>query len=253
MRVLSKFRDYYDNAQALGADKTRVFVRTAARQQFAEGAVPVPWNGLTAAGIPRRIEIADGSVVALDALHILFAGKLYRGLRVRLYGRHLRGYRPPRDHDLTDCYAVDEHVFYDARGAIADLSRHVPEKELKAKGWRSKRTLAEKVGDFLGEQGRTELFDWAVTQRVAIAVNEAERRGVGVSRVSLTLNPALETVEFYRLFDAYQAYQELDMFWGGVLAPESRPMVGIADKYRIAQAGFDQLSFRKSPTKRHTG
>jgi hypothetical protein len=52
------------------------------------------------------------------------------------------------------------------------------------------------------------------------------------------------------LFDAFTAYQELDMFVSGVMAPENKPMVAIDDKHKAYQHGFDCYSFRNGPTKK---
>ena len=64
-----------------------------------------------------------------------------------------------------------------------------------------------------------------------------------------TSNLPLKEVEFFKKFDPWQAYQELSMYIGGVIAPESKPMIKIEDKYKIMEHGFDKMSFRKAPTK----
>lgn len=56
--------------------------------------------------------------------------------------------------------------------------------------------------------------------------------------------PNLNKLEFFKLFGAYQAYQELDMFVGGVMTQAVTPTVTITDKDRIVQHGFNEQSFR---------
>ncbi len=65
------------------------------------------------------------------------------------------------------------------------------------------------------------------------------------------INPLLKDYEFYKIFDAFQAFQEVMMFMGGVLGRGEKDIVEVADKYKITQHGFDyKWSFRKEPEKK---
>jgi hypothetical protein len=61
------------------------------------------------------------------------------------------------------------------------------------------------------------------------------------------INPLLKDYEFYKVFDSFQAFQEISMFMGGVLGKGEKEIVEVQDKYKIAQHGFDKWSFRKMP------
>lgn len=61
------------------------------------------------------------------------------------------------------------------------------------------------------------------------------------------INPLLKEYKFYRVFNAVQAFQEIQMFLGGVLGNKEKEIIEIADKYKIEQHGFDKWSFRKEP------
>ena len=61
------------------------------------------------------------------------------------------------------------------------------------------------------------------------------------------INPLLKDYEFYKIFNSFQAFQEISMFIGGVLGNKEKEIIEIADKYKIAQHGFDKWSFRKEP------
>jgi len=61
------------------------------------------------------------------------------------------------------------------------------------------------------------------------------------------INPLLKDYEFYKIFDTFQAFQEIQMFMGGVLGSPEKEIVQIEDKYKITQHGFDKWSFRKEP------
>jgi hypothetical protein len=59
------------------------------------------------------------------------------------------------------------------------------------------------------------------------------------------LNPLLKDYEFYKVFDTFQAFQEVEMFMGGVLGAGEKEITEVADKYKITQHGFNKFSFRK--------
>lgn len=61
------------------------------------------------------------------------------------------------------------------------------------------------------------------------------------------INPILKDYQFYKVFDAFQTFQEIQMYLGGVLGRGEKEIVEVEDKYRIAQHGFDKWSFRKEP------
>jgi hypothetical protein len=61
----------------------------------------------------------------------------------------------------------------------------------------------------------------------------------------ITLNPKLSELDFERIKDANQAFQEISMYLANILV-EQKETAPIEDKYRIEQHGFDlKTSFRK--------
>jgi hypothetical protein len=61
------------------------------------------------------------------------------------------------------------------------------------------------------------------------------------------INPLLKNYEFFKMFDSFQAFQEVSMFIGGVLGKGEKEITEVADKYKITQHGFNKWSFRKEP------
>lgn len=62
------------------------------------------------------------------------------------------------------------------------------------------------------------------------------------------LNCRLEDYQFYRIFDAYRAYQEIRMWLSNQAAPE-KPIPHIPDIIMRDAKGFDKYSFRKDKQK----
>lgn len=59
------------------------------------------------------------------------------------------------------------------------------------------------------------------------------------------INANLLDYEFYKKVNAFDAFQEIQMFMSGVLGNKEKEIIQIADKYKIQQHGFDKFSFRK--------
>ncbi len=59
------------------------------------------------------------------------------------------------------------------------------------------------------------------------------------------INPNLGDYDFYTVMDSFTTFQEIQMFLGGVLGRGEKEIIEVADKYKIAQHGFDKYSFRK--------
>jgi hypothetical protein len=58
---------------------------------------------------------------------------------------------------------------------------------------------------------------------------------------------SLKDIQFYRAVDPYTAFQEIEMYLGGIVPRPGAMTANIEDKYRVEQHGFDKWSFRKMP------
>ena len=65
----------------------------------------------------------------------------------------------------------------------------------------------------------------------------------------LTYNDCLKDYQFYRVFDAMAAYQEIGMYFGNMCFPE--PQINpVPDEIKAESHGFNKYSFRKDPEKK---
>lgn len=68
---------------------------------------------------------------------------------------------------------------------------------------------------------------------------------------TFTVNPILKDFDFFKVFDAFSAFQEIEMFIGGVLGVGEKEVIEVSDKTKIEGHGFDyKWSFRKESTKK---
>ena len=84
--------------------------------------------------------------------------------------------------------------------------------------------------------------------------NDYERTSIGrrshSNKEIFIVHPILSYYEFYKVFDSFQAFQEISMFISGVLGNKEKDVIQVSDKNKIEQHGFDyKWSFRKESTK----
>lgn len=240
MRIISRFNDYYDGVQAHGLDKTSVFKR---QSESFEGKSdqPLPphvafFRDFIAGHLPDTIKTETRTCRSLSAAHgaVLFAGKLYPFAEVRAF---------PRSAEKSP---VVDHV-YSLEALNAFFLEHGEDLEKKKRTIYFRREPKKTRKGFFDLRDNTQLVEKATEMGVCILM--LRRLDVDHwARVNETVevNARLASVNFARVVDAWQAYQELQMFFGNIAAPE-RPTLSITDKDRHQQHGFDEWSFRKLP------
>lgn len=242
MRILSKFHDYYDAAQSEGQDRSLVFLRETTEYPNCRH------HGAPAAHLRAFAQFADAHTCAamvrencgpgknlrfeIDFGLILFAGKLYPFARVETLNGRFGGAAEA----LRIVYERAELAAI-LKAVDVDLDKH-DKKVSKGNIWGAVGITTEV---FFTLAGSEQLRDAAMAHRMAVV--SWERHGD-----LLTENPMLAAFQMFRHLHAWQAFQELSMFWGNLAAPDRVP-VTVADKDRIAQHGFDKWSFRKMPEK----
>lgn len=244
MRIISKFHDYYDAAQSEGQDRSLVFLRetTAYPNCQHRMSTPAPAHLLEFArfaqahtpGTMARDRRGPKKNIRLeiDFGLILFAGELYPFARVDILNGRYGGPAEAQRiiHDRAELAAL-------LKVYESDLDKH-DKKVAKGSVWGDPGITTEA---FFAQAGSEQLRDAAMAHRLAVL--SWERSGD-----LLTENPVLASFQLFRCLHAWQAFQELSMFWGNLAAPDRVP-VTVADKDRIAQHGFDKWSFRKMPEK----
>ena len=252
MRIISKTRDYYDNVVGYGHDNTVIYHRKPEIFNPTDPQWLTPRNDVSYDKIFKQI--ASGRMIPdkrgeiqpdkfnhypsrVDAyfkvVTVLFCGKLYGGVKVHLFA-HMS--------------LLDETVtFYDPQSMIDYLAKY----KISVSFDDEKRNFSWTKGnrswsEHFNMNGSSQYFDLAIKLKSPVVViEESDRR----SSIVVTKDALLKDVDFFRVVDTFTAFQEIDMFLSGVLAPENRPMIVVDDKYKIMGHGFDKWSFRKKSNK----
>ena len=234
MRIISKFRDYYDCVQAMGQDSDTIYIRD--KKEVVLDEFPFP---------TRNIRQPYGSVY-MSQFVIGFCGKIYPVVKLS------NGYASYHDRRLPEsctkfCYNLAEiDAYYD---------KYVKKKEVKEyQGTGSKWSSYTKrkewkayFEEYAKIQGQFE--DIFRTNNTPIFVAHYGGR-YSNSEHTIIYNGELKSMEFYRIFDTYTAFQEIAMYVGGILGMPSKPIPEVSDKDMVTAKGFNKWSFRKLPRKK---
>jgi hypothetical protein len=234
MRIVSDFQDYYDAAAAFGSDSTRIFERRSNTTELNTRQAPEPWSRLIAHKEQSVARFPLTSEELFRFIAVCFCGKIYWGLQI-----------PAATQPAGTAEELEYVTFYDHQSAYDAIRLH-PVETLRT-GYMSFGTepkLKQRLVTYFSLNGSDAIEQRLVEDKVAIAILMPCN-----VRSTLVTNARLADVQFYKVFDAWSAFQELDMFWGGVLAPEAKPIATVGDKDRLLKHGFDRKSFRKAPTR----
>lgn len=240
MRIISKYRDYYDGVQAYGQDQTLVFVR---KQEIIQAKDARDLEGLGAA---YGLQDFDTNLT-YSGFVVFFCGRQYPGIRIEV-----RAGWQMTDNITRYCYSTDE-----CREFL--VANKIPPRALFSERFYNGHYDDGYVNEFFNSRSRDEL---PLFQKHNCAVMASGYKGfytfnldpadTGYERYGhLSIKyPCLSKLEFFRVVDTNQAFQSIQSFLSGVLGISTPPMVAVSEKTRIAKRGFDKWSFRKLPTKK---
>lgn len=259
MRIISKTRDYYDAALINGRDETLVFLRqesegpkeiietlqtiirdAAGPAKFWHNRIgtTVPYNGHSIAA--DRVD--PGLTYATVRLVIVgFCGVLYPAMKYEY-----RKYSLSVEDEGTEFCFVDPKTADDMSTKFESMvCYHTPlfaERHLIPSY--AARRKNKKITYFQEQFGVASLFARSTKLEKVFVDNKVPYFVADMYDETVTFLPTLKDYQFYKVKDAFTAMQELSMYIGGVIPRQEKEVVTISDKDRIAQHGFDKLSFR---------
>ena len=225
MLIVSKFRDYYDASVGYGVDKTVVYNRDT---KIVKSQLFFLDDYIAGDNYYTNYRWDGGRTnVRYDWRIIGFCGKTYV-----IIAEHTKAAHGNPDNELTEYYYGDECL-----GRVFIGSKHK---------WRLKETR-----EFINKWHNREFLDFFYDNKVPIFSVEPASRYRKIN-LDVELNPVLSGIKFFRLFDSYSAFQEIQMFISGVIGINTSNTTEIDDKNKIIQHGFDsKWSFRNpDPPKR---
>jgi len=248
MRIISKRKDYYDSALSFGHDENVVFVREESSFWVPRGEdhshkfmVPTMRADVSIRRWGRSpITNRTGWEFSFYPFTVAFCGKTYPGIEIQ--------------YQKADYFGDPEaKCFYDFESYTEQLHRfglEYTEGRRRSYAWdrdpKSSPRCEDEVKEYFNKSGEDHVTFFAELRQPIVLCRYDSRD----TRLSVDINPVLADYDFYKVFDAYTAFQELDMFIGGIMSRDSNPMEEISDEKMRDKKGFDDMSFKKAPTKK---
>jgi hypothetical protein len=237
MRIISDFHDYYDGVQKSGQDQTLIYHR----HQSEMTAWPSFPDKLLSY-LPDRLGNCE---VGYRGCIVGFCGRVYPLVCLETW-RHGQAL-----HRIL-AYCMEEvDAFVTSLAKKRELERY--RRPCKYFGEPPRRRDFDSF--FTGVTDLRNRYEaWFREHRCPSFLYDPRGCVFGVGRdrrqrATMVCNPRLADIEFYRVIDPYTAFQEIQMFLGGLAAPE-KTIPKISDKDMIEIKGFDKKwSFRKEPRK----
>jgi hypothetical protein len=226
VRIVSRFKDFYDGVRALDREDTPLYVRDTQRIDLATLSIaqhralfaqlgPL-WGERVVPPDPRMVPNAERVVVG-------FCGQVFSG------------------------YLVCGEICWSLSDVEAAVLRHLPQRT------QHEHVIAELRSTRVWSYGRLNVAAWTrhVEQRparIAPAPFLALRAPIIVVTDSVVVvNPSLREYHFAKHLDPYAAWQELSMYLGNTLLLDAQPPPRpIDDTLRAHTHGFDKSSFRNT-------
>lgn len=253
MRIISKQRDYYDCVMKHAAGDPNVFVRMKSEVEVNASNLSETIKGL-------MIEFWNNPPTEcrpfnLQTVMIGFCGKVYPALQVT--------YTIDKwiDSKTDTFYNVEEYRnFIQHYAKISGNKKIVDYYYKKSKSrysWHRPNSDTDiSISSFFDKWHGSEKFSdlfFQLKSPVFILKKERKRDEFSVSSYDnsikgifeFCIDTPIDQYKFHKVFDTYSAYQEIEMYYFGVLGCTEVDMVNISDLDMRNQKGFDKWSFKK--------
>jgi hypothetical protein len=171
---------------------------------------------------------------------VLFCGKLYTSIKVHRSSTGVSSDPSFKSFDYNYFYTIESLQHY-----LENYEINLKKEKSDTRNWRKPQLSIENISKNLTVSDTH--FNHCVENKLVIAITVPEPGG---SNAIVELNGELKKVQFYKVFDAFTAYQELAMYVDGYLAYPGNQMIEIENEFRVKAHGFDhKYAFRKLPEK----
>lgn len=252
MRIISKFKDYYDGCNYDNSISSGVFERHTSE-------LPIDWvshhHGI----------IADGcNSYDLHTGLIGFCGRLYPYVEYKSYGKPSSFIYTFEEFDELRNEIVlikpKRNIWYSGSGIMKDWNK----KDLARIWFDCDFKTLQGIKDtglpvWLSEKRcYSGVFpNWPNVQNLfyehkvpCFVIKHTDIKGAANTGHSLILNPCLKDYMFYRVIDPYICWQEIEYFLSNELVKPDDPYIEpISDKLKAESHGFNKESFRKPKSK----
>ena len=230
MRIISKFHDYYDSIQSLGQDRSLIYNRQEKEILFDNYPFPIFYY--------NKYNYRN-CCFYIEQKIIGFCGKIYPLLKLEFKG--IRNF----------CYTLEDiDNFIDNNFKEKDIEKYYQRKIVTKSWWPDFQRF--RFEEFFNKclKEKNKYYELFMKEKSPIFVAQTKRELDSYRKKGgyLEFNTCLKRYEFFRIFNTYQAFQEISMFMGNFAAP-FKPIPIIKDEIMSEIKGFNKESFRKPSSK----
>lgn len=217
MRILSKFKDYYDGCQSIDREKTPLYLRNQSEYELTNSDEDKQWSKLL------RFVNCNFQILG-------FCGKLIPVMVVpgKVIYSSWTGKQEPGICYLEAKSYLEANPIRSERDIYSEANRRLNEENWK--DYMSSFNF-NNTYDHLFRRFNTPLL--LIKPSIQYTYNP-----------KIYINPNLQDIGWHRHMHPTVCYQEIDMYLSNQLAKQVDPLP-MADVYRRDAAGFDNMSFKK--------
>jgi hypothetical protein len=236
MRIISKFKDYYDGVQYYGQDLELVYVRDKYYPEEKinlEKYLNTPGNYFMSIDKPYITQYPENRIEQEHYMNLIigYCGELYRVHVIHVKDETV--WNNPK-HSYILCYNEKQLQEFQQ---VTEYS-----KRKSIRRWNRYRSL--KAVDWFEINNKDELRELFYRYKTPCFIIRDSNKHKG----NITINPQLNKYKFYKVKDSYTAFQDISMYIGGVLGIGAPTLVEISNKSMAEKKGFGhKYAFRKEP------
>lgn len=220
MRIHSKFRDYYDKVVHYGLDTSIHYIRHEIEVKLSDLQVKIPSELSEFLGL-HDFYSGDKHIECVVFI-VGFCGKFYPCIRI-----------------IGDVYKDIKDVFCYSFEEIKEF--------FKNRGFTLKKYNEKAISDFLNYRLINDEFFVEIKAPIFRIGHIDVNCDTSKYKDKLFTNIFLKDIEFFKVKDAFTAFQDISMYITNQLV-NVKQIEDIPDKYKIIQHGFDEkYGFRKMP------
>ena len=275
MKIISKFKDYYDISLSDGIDKELVWRRETFKIEkpcvinshfsLYQEKGEFPWLDISkklSSGITRslsqqmtydnfifkkgnKIRNADiiageNIIVSPEALFVAVGNMVFKSINLKY-----SVWRKNSKSHYNELKEIGCEYFWDKEKLIEQLS--LSGIDLNTKNYFSREKLHQTIDNFYNLNLSASLFQEALIQaKSPIVLFKCSSK----YEIEFIANPELNGLKLTSKLDPYMAFQEISMFLGGVLVNKEEDNYKADDKVKLIAHGFDNKSFKKEKSKK---
>jgi hypothetical protein len=258
MKIVSKYKDYYDGIQSLAFDKFCVYNRdeevviTDRPLGFDHTARELMgYKSLYPLKFDKRAQLDSLPFIILYNVMIGYCGKLIQAYKID-FNDGDKIFKTSLFYSYEELYDYLEKANeeYDIFGSTNKIEYQETRKYTKIKNLKfENKYLMEQDFSMWFHHFAAPVFFFPVgaydTNRYP---NNLSRLCESNKKIEVIINPVLKDLEFFKIKDPYSCYQELYQFIGGVLKQKEDYLDELADKEKAAISGIDpKYGFRIRP------